>query len=154
MKKVINYKHGHTRKNDGGPSNTYGVWAAMKRRCFSPKSKKYPLYGGRGITVCERWLTFANFLEDFGELKKGETLDRVDVNGNYCPENCRRATQREQQNNRRDNIWCTLPDGTSGTVSQLCRQYNIKRNTVTSRVMRGMNLVDAITKPLKDGYPR
>lgn len=82
----------------------YGTWANMKHRCMSPKSKNYPLYGGRGITVCERWLGkdgLQNFIADVGERPPGTTLDRINPNGNYEPTNVRWATAKEQMNNQR-----------------------------------------------------
>jgi hypothetical protein len=71
----------------------------MRQRCLYPRSKKYPRYGGRGITICERWSLFANFLADMGERPAGKTLDRVDNDGNYEPGNCRWATSAEQASN-------------------------------------------------------
>lgn len=84
-------------------SRTHVIWVAMKQRCTNPKTKRYDLYGGRGITVCDRWMhSFENFLADMGEVPDGLSLDRFpDVDGNYEPGNCRWATDVEQVYNRR-----------------------------------------------------
>ena len=96
-------KHGHYAGNKASP--TYFSWRAMKTRCGNPKHDSYKYYGGRGVTVCKRWAnSFENFLIDMGERPEGTSLDRIDTNGNYRPDNCKWSTPTEQQHNRRDNI--------------------------------------------------
>lgn len=94
--RTSSYKHGWA----GTP--TFNTWSSMHSRCRDEGNASYPHYGGRGITVCERWNDFSNFLEDMGERPEGKTLDRIDNDGSYEPVNCRWATKEQQTANRRD----------------------------------------------------
>lgn len=87
----------------GHGTRTYRIWKAMRTRCRNPKLRQYKDYGGRGITVCARWDSYSNFLIDMGEVPEGRSIDRIDVDGNYEPSNCRWATSLEQARNTRRN---------------------------------------------------
>ena len=114
----------------------YNSWFHMVDRCNNPENKAYKNYGGRGIKVCQRWLSVDNFFKDMGEKPKGLTIDRIDNNGNYEKDNCRWTTYAEQNKNRRDNILLTQ-NGITRTISDWTRYFNLARNTIRERLNKG-----------------
>lgn len=131
----LNKTHGMAR------TPTYRSWQAMKERCFNLEAEKYPLYGGRGITVCYRWNFFENFLEDMGERPNEMTLDRIDPFGDYEPGNCRWATSHTQSNNRRNNVFFR---GELLTRAEIARRTGIKRTSLTKLICKGVDVEDAV----------
>ena len=115
----------------------YSTWSSMIGRCTNPRSKSYPYYGGRGISVCVRWTGpggFENFLADMGTRPEGHTLDRIDNNGHYCPENCRWATEPEQVRNRSNAVFVTHNDNTM-TIAEWSRVIGIPYATLHNRIV-------------------
>jgi len=126
------YKHGFSRLKE------YKVWGGMIDRCENPKNPSYKNYGERGITVCGRWRnSFVLFYEDMGPRPSVKhSLDRIDNNGSYYPDNCRWATQTEQCNNTRYNVRITIK-GRTETLSDWCRILNLNYGRVKMRLVRG-----------------
>lgn len=142
------------RMTAGGLSNKhrpeYNTWKGMKRRCCNPGASYYHCYGGRGITVCQRWLeSFANFLADMGKKPSPQhPIDRIDNNGNYEPENCRWATPIEQAQNTTCAKRITL-NGETMSLSAWARKIGIDDAALSSRLRRGWTIERALTtKPL------
>ena len=124
------YKHGH-----GYESPTYRSWKMMRVRCHREADKQYKDYGGRGIAVCPQWHRFENFLADMGERPEGTTLDRIDVDGDYTPENCRWADDRTQRRNRRDNRVVEYL-GERMTLVEACERSGVEYNRAKDRLLR------------------
>ncbi len=116
----------------------YGIWVNMRLRCGSPRNKSFDNYGGRGIRVCDRWLeSFEAFLGDMGRRPSPKhSIDRIDVNGNYEPGNCRWATRTEQGRNRRNNTRVTF-DGREQTISEWAQERGISEGTISARLRHG-----------------
>jgi len=123
-------KHGHS--THSSQSRTYTSWANMKARCANPKSPKYYMYGGNGISVCDSWQTFENFLADMGERPDGCSLDRIDGSMGYSPENCRWADAKAQSSNTIQNVWHEV-NGEHFTVAQLSRRAGVNTRTMSWR---------------------
>lgn len=114
-------------------SPVYRRWKEMNKRCNNPNSIGYHHYGGRGIRVCHRWKIFRNFEKDMLPTFSPElTLDRIDVNKDYSPDNCRWATVKEQNNNRRDTVFFTI-SGATKSFSAWIEQSGLKKSTVYQR---------------------
>jgi hypothetical protein len=122
---------------NGNPKN-YSVWRSMLRRCYDPKAKQYADYGGRGIKVCAEWKNdFKKFAADMGERPVGTSIERIDNNKNYCKENCKWATQKEQQRNRRVNIYVSI-EGNKYLAVELAETFGIKTDTIVDRAKKGL----------------
>jgi hypothetical protein len=119
----------------------------MMQRCTNPNNTQYKDYGERGITVCDRWKVFKNFLADMGVRPEGMTLDRKDNNKGYTPKNCKWSTRSEQQRNRRDNnVWAYK--GERKTVTEWAEQLGMKRHSLYMRVAAyGWTTKQALTTP-------
>lgn len=112
----------------------YSVWQDMLNRCRNPKVASYPNYGGRGIVVCQEWYDFNTFYTDMGSRPSStHSIDRIDCNGNYTPENCRWATREEQYCNKRNNHFVTF-NGSTKTVAEWSRYTGIKSATIYKRL--------------------
>lgn len=141
--------HGHT--IGGKKSKTYRTWRSMMQRCYRVKERKYAIYGGRGISVCERWHTFSNFLLDMGEVPPKLTLDRINCNGNYEPSNCRWATINQQARNKRTTTIVEYA-GVKKPVSDWADEIGIKATTLRNRLRRGWSAEKALTTPVMNIY--
>ncbi len=147
LSSVRSMKHGHS--IGGRRSPEHCAWHAILQRCHNPKSKRYAEWGGRGIKVCERWRhSFENFLADMGlKPTKRHTIDRhPDNDGDYCPENCRWATNKEQCNNKRNNHLITFR-GKTQTLMQWSEELGINYGTLADRLKyNGWDLERAMTE--------
>ena len=126
----------------------------MLHRCYNPKDPRYSSYGGRGISVCERWYKLINFVADMGERPVDTTLDRVDNSGGYNKDNCRWATGKEQQRNMRNNVLLTY-NGVSKTLPQWAEELGINISTLSKRLGRGgWPVEEALNPKLRRGTHR
>ena len=133
--KAANTSHGHTIGHSLSPE--FRSWTQMVRRCTEPSFVSYPRYGGRGITVCDRWLIFVNFLEDVGlRPGNGYTIDRIDNDGHYQPGNVKWSSVAEQNRNRRSNRWITF-NGERLIASEWAKRLGLGPDLIQSRMRRG-----------------
>lgn len=133
-------------------SPEYRTWSNMLTRCYNPNYYLYHRYGGRGISVCQRWQhSFSNFLEDMGKRPGPKySIDRIDCDGDYSPENCRWATQKQQMRNCSINRWLTDSDGETLCIKDMAKKHGIKPTTLHMRLdVYGWSLDDALTIEVK-----
>lgn len=124
----------------------YLTWIGMRRRCLRPNDKAWAYYGGRGIKICSEWSSFERFVADMGPRpSKRHSLDRIDNDGNYTPENCRWATRTEQQRNQRTTRRVIL-DGNEYLVAELVEKYGLKHDTIIGRAAKGMSFEETVAK--------
>lgn len=139
-KKHHRYRHGKRSTDE------YRIWRHMRTRCENVNSPAYKSYGQRGIKVCDRWLDFKNFYEDMGPRpSKKHSMDRIDVNGDYEPSNCRWATMTTQQRNRTNNVIYTY-QGVTASLAELCELNGCKYKTVHMRLSKGASIDLALTQ--------
>lgn len=124
-------------------SPTHRTWARMVARCTNPNTDQYPRYGGRGITVCERWLTFENFHEDMGERPKGMTIDRINNDKGYSPSNCRWSTRQDQARNRTSNRVLSI-DNHTACVAEWAEISGTPAYRIIQRLRRGWTAIESV----------
>ncbi len=132
------------------------IWHSMYCRCNYKSTNGYKNYGGRGITVCNEWIGIEGFVRFYNwaienGYKDGLTLDRINLNGNYEPSNCKWSTPKEQSNHRRNSRYITFNNETK-TAKQWCDLYKISQTTFNDRLNRGWTIEQALTIPTKGLY--
>lgn len=138
---MTNVKHG------GRSTRLYNTWGHMRARCYNPHDKRYASYGGRGIIVCDAWKNSFEAFRDWAlstGYKDTLTIDRIDVNGNYCPENCRWVDVLTQNNNKRSNRMIEYK-GKSYTAAELARTVGISYMVLMTRLKKGWGLEKALS---------
>jgi hypothetical protein len=137
-------------KHGGAYSSEYGIWSKIIARCENPNHPAYPNYGARGVSVCQEWKeSFQSFIQDMGPRPSPEhSVDRFpDNSGNYEPSNCRWATWVEQNNNKSNNHLVEF-NGETKTIAQWAQEFGMSHGTLSQRLMRGWDVVDALTIPV------
>lgn len=138
------------RTHGGSQLPEFCVWHSMLQRCCNPRLANYKNYGGRGITVCERWLEFANFLEDMGDRPSAKhSIDRIDNDKGYSKENCRWATQSQQRRNARSNRLLAF-NGSVKCVTEWSEHLGIPRHVLQLRLNRGWSIKRTLSTPARN----
>lgn len=137
-------------------TRVYGIWSGIKARCLNPNVKQYPDYGGRGITICERWMTFDNFLSDMGDPPDGMSIERLNNDDGYHPGNCKWASRVEQGRNKRGNRIIEV-NGVSKTLAEWADISGLSVGALWLRLAKGWGAEQAVTTPKitnRKGVPR
>lgn len=123
----------------------YRAWASAKSRCFNPRHQQFPRYGARGISMCRSWrASYEAFLRDMGRCPEGHSLDRVDVNGHYEPENCRWATTKQQNRNRTVTHWIEF-SGERMALGELAERLGVPSNAL-HQALKFAPLADVVAR--------
>ena len=139
---AFHLKHGKAK------SKVYNIWCSMRARCGNPNAQAYKNYGARGISVCARWESFENFYEDMGDPPSGLTLDRIDNDKGYSPENCRWASRKVQGRNKRGIKLYSL-DGEQRPLCEWADIYGLKLKTVWARLDSGWTVAESLKTPIR-----
>jgi hypothetical protein len=146
LRPTFNYKHGKSGTSE------YSIYSGILARCYNPNATHYKNYGGRCIGVCDQWLGedgFLNFFKDMGlQPSIHHQIDRIDNNGNYCPENCRWVLAKENARNRRNNKLYTY-EGKTQCLSAWAEEKKINKNTLYTRISCGWSIMKALTKGIQ-----
>ena len=147
-------KHGHSPFDSAKKSPTYRTWLSMSQRCTNPQATHFNRYGGRGLTVCERWRDFEAFLADMGHRPAQASIDRFpNSDGNYEPGNCRWATRKQQSLNRTNNRRLTH-DGITLTVSEWAARLGVAEDLIRGRLKLGWSDTESLTLPVLPQHER
>ncbi len=139
--------HCHEIKHGMHKTAEYNIWHGMKTRCLNPNAPDFPMYGGRGITVCEHWKnSFTSFFSDMGARPPKSSLERIDTNGPYAPDNCRWATPTEQQRNRRDSIFL-IYKGERLNIHVWAERLGVQAGFLVQRLRNGWSSERIIEEP-------
>ena len=139
------------RKNK--PPRLLNIWDSMKQRCYNKNHEAYSRYGGRGVSVCEEWRNDSRAFREWAVThgyRDDLTLDRIDVNGNYCPDNCRWVTRKEQNNNRRDNHKLTL-NGRTQSLPEWAEEIGLTYGGLYDRLRRGWPIEKVLAPRMRGG---
>lgn len=132
------------------PHPLYNVWRSMRDRCMNPNFRQWDAYGGRGISICERWNDFHAFVADMGPRPPGYSLDRIDNDGDYTPENCRWADRKTQQRNQRRAVYVDI-EGFRYRAIELAELAGVKTDTIVKRAKRGLSYEQVVSPdPMPD----